>query len=131
MRKEVLLEPVKRLDENDKLDLVQLLIEALKFVGTAHEIYTPVGNEAAARMLQVELRSPDLGSARSRTMARIAYTAATESSPWMPRLPMTLSYGSRSIARAPADDRPVILGQTDLIVESNAGGNHSENYFEV
>ncbi len=62
MLSEELLEQVKRLDENDKLELVQLLIEDLKLVGTAYEIYTPFGNEAAARMLQAKLQRLELST---------------------------------------------------------------------
>ena len=46
-----LLEKVKALGEGDKLQLVQLLIDELKLVGNAYEIFTPFGNEAAARRL--------------------------------------------------------------------------------
>ena len=46
---------VMRLEEKEKLQLVQLLIEDLKLVGTVYEIYTPFGAEAAARVLQKQL----------------------------------------------------------------------------
>ena len=46
-----LLEKVKALGEEDKLQLVQLLIDELKLVGSAYEIFTPFGNEASARRL--------------------------------------------------------------------------------
>ncbi len=51
-----LLEHVKRLDEADKLHLVQSLIDDLKLIGSAYEILTPFGNEAAARILQSTLQ---------------------------------------------------------------------------
>ena len=51
MRFQELLEEVKALDEKEKLQLVELLIEELKLVGSAYEIFTPFGNEAAARVL--------------------------------------------------------------------------------
>ncbi len=57
-----LLEAIKRLDDDDKLELVQLLIDDLKLVGTAYEIYTPFGNEAAARLLLNELQRVDSSS---------------------------------------------------------------------
>ena len=52
MRFGEMLEAVKELDEKEKLQLVQLLIEELKLVGSAYEIFTPFGNEAAARILE-------------------------------------------------------------------------------
>ncbi|MDE2750386.1 MAG: hypothetical protein OXI34_15625 [Chloroflexota bacterium] len=47
-----LLEQVKSLDEQEKLRLVQSLIDDLKLISSAYEIYTPFGNEAAARIMQ-------------------------------------------------------------------------------
>ena len=44
-----LLEQVKALDDQDKLRFVELLIDDLKLVSSAYEIYTPFGNDAAAR----------------------------------------------------------------------------------
>ena len=55
MRFDELLETVKELNEKEKLQLVQLLIEELKLVGSAYEIFTPFGNEAAARILESEM----------------------------------------------------------------------------
>ncbi len=57
MLTEELLAQVKGLGEEDKLKLVELLIEDLRLIGTAYEIYTPYGNEAAARVLIEELES--------------------------------------------------------------------------
>ncbi len=51
-----LLEQVKRLEEAEKLHLVQLLIDDLKLVGSAYEILMPFWNEAAARILQNTLQ---------------------------------------------------------------------------
>ena len=52
MLSDKLLQQVKELDEQDKLRLVQLLIDDLKLVSSAYEIYTPFGSDAAARILQ-------------------------------------------------------------------------------
>ena len=57
MLTEEFLAQVMRLGEREKLKLVELLIEDLKLIGTAYEIYTPFGNEAAARVLFGELES--------------------------------------------------------------------------
>ncbi len=57
MLTEEFLAQVMRLGEREKLKLVELLIEDLKLIGTAYEIYTPFGNEAAARVLFEELES--------------------------------------------------------------------------
>ena len=57
-----LLNKIKRLNENAKLELVHLLIEDLKLSGTAYEIFTPFGNEAAARILQLELEKDHVDS---------------------------------------------------------------------
>lgn len=62
MIREELLNQVKTLDEHEKLRLVQLLIDDLKLVGTAYEIYTPFGNEAAARLLLNELQGIESAS---------------------------------------------------------------------
>lgn len=51
MLSDELLAQVKALDEADKLTLVQMLIDELKLVGSAYEILTPFGNEAAERIL--------------------------------------------------------------------------------
>ena len=48
---------VMRLGEKEKLKLVEMLIEDLKLIGTAYEVLTPFGNEAAARVLFEELES--------------------------------------------------------------------------
>lgn len=45
---------VLQLGEEQKLELVQLLIDELKLSGTSYEILTPFGNEAAARILSRE-----------------------------------------------------------------------------
>ncbi|MCY4063078.1 MAG: hypothetical protein OXG53_11970 [Chloroflexi bacterium] len=55
MLSDKLLQQVKELDEQDKLRLVQLLIDDLKLVSSAYEIYTPFGSDAAARQLQLML----------------------------------------------------------------------------
>jgi len=52
MLSDKLLQQVKELDEQDKLRLVQLLIDDLKLVSSAYEIYTPFGCDAAARSLE-------------------------------------------------------------------------------
>ncbi len=57
MLTEELLAEVSHLDEIEKLKLVELLIKDLKLIGTAYEILTPFGNEAAARVLLEELES--------------------------------------------------------------------------
>ena len=46
---------VLQLEEAQKLELVQMLIDDLKLSGTSYEILTPFGNEAAARILSTEL----------------------------------------------------------------------------
>ncbi len=46
-----LLEQIKSLDEAEKQELVELLIQDLKLVSSAYEIYTPFGNEAAAQAM--------------------------------------------------------------------------------
>ena len=55
MLTEELRSQVLRLNESEKLKLVELLIDDLKLNGTAYEILTPFGNEAAARILIEEL----------------------------------------------------------------------------
>lgn len=50
-----LLQQIKELGEQDKLRLVQMLINDLKLVSSAYEIYTPFGSDAAARQLQLML----------------------------------------------------------------------------
>ena len=57
MLTEELLAEIRHLDEKEKLKLVELLIKDLKLIGTAYEILTPFGNEAAARVLLEELES--------------------------------------------------------------------------
>ncbi len=57
MLTEELLAEIRHLDEKEKLKLVELLIKDLKLIGTAYEILTPFGNEAAARVLFEELES--------------------------------------------------------------------------
>lgn len=57
MLSDELLEQVKVLDEQAKLRLVQILIDDLKLVSSAYEIYTPFGNDAAARVMQQLLKT--------------------------------------------------------------------------
>lgn len=49
------LQHIKELSEQEKLRLVQMLINDLKLVSSAYEIYTPFGSDAAARQLQLML----------------------------------------------------------------------------
>ena len=60
MHTEELLAQVKCLSEREKLKLVEMLIEDLKLLGSAYEILTPYGNEAAARLLLEELETVKL-----------------------------------------------------------------------
>ena len=59
MFSERLLHEVRALDEQDKLRLVQMLINDLKLVSSAYEIYTPFGSDAAARQLQLMLETEE------------------------------------------------------------------------
>jgi len=62
MLTEELLTQVKCLGENEKLKLVEILIEDLKLIGTAYEILTPFGNEATARVMLDELEAVQTSS---------------------------------------------------------------------
>ncbi len=52
-----LLEHVKVLDEKEKLELVQMLIEDLRLKGSVYEIWAPFGHQAAERLTQLALES--------------------------------------------------------------------------
>lgn len=57
-----LMREVLELDEQDKLRLVQLLIDDLKLASSVYEIYTPFGSDAAARQLQLMLETDHVES---------------------------------------------------------------------
>lgn len=48
---------VKLLEEHEKLELVQELIQDLRLAGTVYEIFTPFGNEAAHKLTQLDLEA--------------------------------------------------------------------------